>query len=182
MIIDNYLNPNNQKPLRQPIPLRERRTDYIYIAFFLVNLLFITYIVDLEQLVIKDPANFRYPVWPLPFFVDMVHWWGNNFDPLQNARPMWWKATIWLDVLFFGPYYLAAAYAFIKGKDWIRIPTFIIMSILFTNVFIILTEEIFGSLPAKNLLLVIMANAPWFLFPVFLIWKMWKNPFPFTRV
>ena len=168
--------------MRQPIPLRERRTDYIYIAFFLVNLLFITYIVDLEQLVIKDPANFRYPVWPLPFFVDMVHWWGNNFDPLQNARPMWWKATIWLDVLFFGPYYLAAAYAFIKGKDWIRIPTFIIMSILFTNVFIILTEEIFGSLPAKNLLLVIMANAPWFLFPVFLIWKMWKNPFPFTRV
>jgi hypothetical protein len=167
--------------MRHPIPLKERKTDYIYIAFFLVNLLFITYIVDLEQLVIKDPANFKYPLWPLPFFVDMVHWWGNTFDPLQNARPMWWKATIWLDVLFFGPYYLAAAYAFIKGKDWIRIPTFIIMSILFTNVFIILSEEIWGPVSAKNLPLVLLANAPWFLFPVFLVWKMWMHPNPFTR-
>ncbi len=167
--------------MRTSIPLKERRVDYIYIAFFLVNLLFITYIVDLEQLVIKDPANFKYPVWPLPFFVDMVHWWGNNFDPLQNARPVWWKATIWLDVLFFGPYYLAAIYAFIKGKDWIRIPTIIIMSILFTNVFIILSEEIWGPVSAINLPLVLLANAPWFLFPVFLVWKMWKNMFPFTR-
>jgi hypothetical protein len=167
--------------MRKTIPLSERKTDYIYIAFFLVNLLFITYIVDLEQLVIKDPANFKYPIWPLPFFVDMVHWWGNNFDPLQNARPVWWNATIWLDVILFGPFYLAATYAFIKGKEWIRIPTFIIMSILFTNVFIILNEEICGPTPAKNLPLVLLANAPWFLFPVFLIWKMWKNANPFTR-
>jgi hypothetical protein len=167
--------------MRKPIPLRERKTDYIYIAFFLVNLLFITYIVDLEQLVIKDPANFNYPLWPLPFFVDMVHWWGNNFDPLQNSRPVWWNATIWLDVILFGPFYLVATYAFIKGKEWIRIPTFIIMSILFTNVFIILNEEICGPTPAKNLPLVLLANAPWFLFPVFLIWKMWKNEHPFTR-
>ena len=168
--------------MRTQIPLRERPVDWIYIAFFLVNLFFITYIVDLEQLVIKDVTNFKYPLWPLPFFVDMVHWWGNTFDPLQNARPMWWKATIWLDVLFFGPYYATAIYAFIKGKEWIRIPTFIIMSILFTNVFIILSEEICGLTPARNLPMVLLANAPWFLFPVFLVWKMWKNPNPFTRV
>jgi hypothetical protein len=167
--------------MRKTIPLSERRIDLIYITFFLVNLLFITYIVDLEQLVIKDPANFKYPLWPLPFFVDMIHWWGNTFDPLQNARPMWWKATVLLDVLFFGPYYLAATYAFIKGKDWIRIPTIIISSILFTNVFIILSEEIWGPVSAINLPLVLLANAPWFLFPVFLVWKMWKNANPFTR-
>jgi hypothetical protein len=29
--------------------------------------------------------------------------------------------------------------------------------------------------------MVLLANVPWFLFPVFLIWKMWKNPHPFTR-
>jgi hypothetical protein len=98
----------------------------------------------------------------------------------DRFRPVWWKATIWLDVVFFGPYYLVATYAFIKGKDWIRIPTIIIMSILFTNVFIICSEEIFGPTPAKNLPLVLIANAPWFLFPVFLVWKMWKKPQPFT--
>jgi len=174
--------------MRQSIPLKERKIDYIYIAFFLINLLFITYIVDLEQLVIdsqsiftKVPLNFKYPFWPPAFFVDSTHWWGNMFDPLLNARPVWWKATIWLDVLFFGPYYLIALYAFIKGKDWIRIPTVIIMSILYTNVFIILSEEIWGTVCARNLPLVLLANAPWFLFPVFLVWKMWKQPFPFTR-
>ncbi|MCX6250987.1 MAG: emopamil-binding family protein [Bacteroidetes bacterium] len=167
--------------MRITTPLKQRPVDYIYLAFFIVNILFITYIVDLEQLVIKDPAHFNYPFWPRPFFIDMIHWWGNTFDPLQAARPVWWKATIWLDVIIFGPYYLFATYAFIKGKEWIRIPTFIYASILFTNVFIICSEEIWGPIHAINLPMVLLANAPWFLFPVFLIWKMWKNEFPFTR-
>ena len=167
--------------MRHPIPLRERKVDYLYLAFFCVNLFFITYIVDLEQLVIKDPSNFTYPIWPLPFLIDMVHWWGNSFDPVLMARPSWWKATIWLDAVLFGPFYALAIYAFIKGKEWIRIPAIIIMSILFTNVFIICSEEIFGAVPAKNLPLVLIANGPWALFPVFLIWKMWKNEHPFTH-
>jgi hypothetical protein len=167
--------------MRQTIPLKQRRIDYIYIAFFLLNLLVITYSIDLEQLVIKDPSKFQYPIWPLGFIIDYVHWWGNTFDPLLLARPVWWKATIWLDAVFFGPYYAFAVYAFIKGKDWIRVPTLIIMSILFTNVFIILSEEIWGTIAAKNLPIVLFANAAWFLFPAFLIWKMWKHPFPFTR-
>lgn len=167
--------------MRQIIPLKKRPVDYIYLGFFFINLLFITYIVDIEQLIIKDVDDFDYPLWPSPFFVDMVHWWGNTFDPLQSLRPVWWKATIWLDVVLFGPFYITAIYAFIKGKEWIRIPTIIVMSILFTNVFIICSEEIFGHTSAINLPLVLFANAPWLLFPVFLIWKMWKNEHPFTN-
>lgn len=166
----------------QPIPISKRPLDYIYVLFFLINLLFITYIVDLEQLVIDDVTHFSYPIWPLPFFVDMVHWWGNTFDPLQSARPVWWKATIWLDVVLFGPYYACAIYAFIKGREWIRIPTLVIMPVLFTNVFIICSEEIFGPTHALNLPLVLFANLPWALFPILLIWKMWKNEHPFTHL
>ena len=167
--------------MRYSIPLKQRPVDIVYVVFFLVNILFITYIVDLEQLVIRDPSDFSYPWWPLPFLVDMVHWWGSNFDPLQWHRPAWWKATIWLDVILFGPFYVAAVYAFIRGKDWIRIPTLVIMPVLFTNVFIICSEEIWGVNPALNLPLVLAANAPWFLFPVFLVWKMWVNEHPFTK-
>jgi hypothetical protein len=166
--------------MRQTIPLRERKTDWIYIGFFFVNLVFVTYIVDIEQLTIPDTSKFAYPLWPLPFFVDLVHWWGNTFDPLLMARPPWWKATIWLDSVIFGPFYAFALYAFIKGKEWIRIPTLVIMPILFTNVFIICSEEIFGQFAAKNLPMVLFANASWFLFPVFLIWKMAKHEHPFT--
>lgn len=167
--------------MRTVIPLKERKKDYIFLAFFFVNLFFITYIVDLEQLVIADPSNFKYPIWPPPFLVDMVHWWGNNFDPLQLARPPWWNATIWLDAVLFGPFYAVAIYAFIKGKDWIRLPAIIQSSILFTNVFIIMSEEFYGPHATPERLIVTLANAAWFIFPFLIIWRMWKSPYPFTR-
>ncbi len=150
-------------------------------CFLFHNILFITYIVDLEQLVIRDSANFKYPLWPLPFFVDMVHWWGNTFDPVLLVRPAWWKATIWIDALFFGPFYIFAIYTFIKGKDWIRLPSIIYSSVLITNVIIIMSEEIWGGHPAESLGIVALANSPWLLFPVFIIARMWKSPYPFTR-
>ena len=108
--------------MREVIPLSERKVDWIFLGFFLINFTFITYIVDVEQLIIADPYDFEYPLWPPPPLVDLVHWWGNNFDPLLMARPAWWRATIWIDSLLFGPFYAAALYAFVKGKAWIRIP------------------------------------------------------------
>jgi EXPERA (EXPanded EBP superfamily) len=49
--------------------------------------------------------------------VDLIHWYGRTFDPLIIARPAWWKATIGIDALFFGPFYLFAIYAYSKD-DW----------------------------------------------------------------
>jgi len=54
------------------IPLSRRRGDLLIVAFFLLNLLVITYVVDLEQLVIPDPAHFTYPLWPPRFAVDAL--------------------------------------------------------------------------------------------------------------
>jgi hypothetical protein len=67
---------------RQILPLRTRPFDLVFIAFFLLNLGFITYIVDVEQLIIADPAHFTYPVWPPRALVDLVHWWGRTYDPI----------------------------------------------------------------------------------------------------
>jgi hypothetical protein len=108
--------------MRRAVPLRERPLDWLILGFFVVNLGFITYIVDVEQLVVPDPAHFEYPLWPPRSMVDLVHWWGNHFDPLLMARPPWWRATIWLDSIFFGPFYALAIHALVKGKEWIRVP------------------------------------------------------------
>ena len=167
--------------MRQPIPLRERPLDIAILAFFWVNILFITYIVDLEQLVIADPSSFAYPWWPLPPFVDLVHWWGNTFDPVLMARPMWWRMTIWLDALLFGPFYVVAIYAYTKGKEWIRIPSIIYASIIWTNVVIILGEEIGGAHATPALGMVLFANAAWFCFPILIIYRMWRDEHPFSR-
>ncbi len=159
-----------------------RKLDWAFIGFFVVNLFFITYIVDVEQLVIADPTpgRFSYPLWPPSLFVDLVHFWGRTYDPVLLARPPWWRATIWIDSLFFGPYYAAALYAFLKGKNWIRLPSVIWAAVMMTNVTIILFEEMLGPhrTPARGM--VLFANAPWLLFPLLMLWRMWPSERPFS--
>jgi EXPERA (EXPanded EBP superfamily) len=164
---------------RRAIPLSRRPGDIAILVFFLINILFITYIVDVEQLIIPNPSNFTYPLWPPPAAVDLIHWWGRTFDPVLLARPAWWKVTIWIDSLFFGPFYIDT---YVTGKDWIRIPSIIYGSTLITNVLIILGEEIYGIHATPRLPVVILANLPWLLFPIFIIYRMWWYPNPFTEL
>jgi EXPERA (EXPanded EBP superfamily) len=139
-----------------PLPLSKRSVDIALIVFFIINLFFITYIVDLEQLVIHDPNHFNYTVWPPAKLIDLVHWYGRNFDPVLMARPAWWRATIWIDSLFFGPFYVLAIYAYVKGRDWIRFGSIIWASVMLTNVSIILFEEINGEHATPQLMRVLL--------------------------
>eukprot|EP00830_Metopus_es_P021908 TRINITY_DN941_c0_g2_i5.p1 TRINITY_DN941_c0_g2~~TRINITY_DN941_c0_g2_i5.p1 ORF type:complete len:234 (-),score=41.01 TRINITY_DN941_c0_g2_i5:14-715(-) len=162
-------------------PLSKRLFDIPFIIFFLFNLLFVTYIIDLETLVIDNPHKFTYPIWPTPIMVDIIHWWGKTFDPVLLARPVWWRATIWLDVFLFGPYYVFALYAFIRGRDWIKVPSFVYSGILFANVAIIMMEEMCGPNKTHSPTAVWIANLPWLLFPLFIIARMWLYKHPFSE-
>jgi hypothetical protein len=166
---------------RAPLPLKRRKGDLIFIAFFLLNLGFITYIVDLEQLVIPDPRHFSYPVWPPAPLVDLVHWYGSHFDPLQMARPPFWRMTIWIDVLFFGPFYLFAIVAFIRGRSFIRVPALIWSGAMTANVLIILMEERYGQWATPHWWIVLGVNLPWLLLPAAVAWRM-RRPEPFAAV
>lgn len=168
----------------QSIPLKQRRWDLIFLLFFLVNICFITYIVDIEQLTIPSYVQFlqthQYPLWPPPPLVDMVHSYGKSFDPLVLARPPWWKATIWIDALGFGPFYAFAIYAFVRGRNWIRLPSIIWASVLMTNVVIILSEEFFGLYATPHPVIVFLLNLPWLVFPILMIVRMWRSERPFS--
>ena len=164
----------------ESLPLSKRPIDIALIVFFIVNLFFITYIVDIEQLVIANPDNFQYPAWPPKSMVDLVHWYGRNFDPVLMARPMWWRATIWIDALFFGPFYLVAIYAYAKGRNWIRFGSIIWASVMITNVTIILFEEVGGEHATPQLGRVLFANAAWLIFPIIVLYRMWRSANPFS--
>lgn len=166
----------------ETLPFSQRRVDIILVAFFLVNLLFVSYFIDIEQLVIADPAHFTYPIWPPRLVIDAVHWWGNNFDPLLMARPVFFKVTIWLDNLLYGPFYLIAIYAYYKGKEWIRLPSIIYAVSMMSGVIMILSEEAFGQYHTSHLALVIAANASWIIFPLIILFRMGLNEHPFTRL
>jgi hypothetical protein len=165
---------------RKLIPFSQRRVDWIFVVFFLINLFFITYIVDIEQLIIPDPSHFQQPVWPPAAMVQLIHGYGNSFDPLLIARPQWWKMTIWIDVLFYGPFYILAIYAFVKGRDWIRIPAVFYSGLMFADVFIILGEESTGPHATPNFPFILALNLPWLLMPIFLTLRLRKDH-PFTQ-
>jgi len=158
--------------------LARRPIDIVFIAFWAINLGFITYVIDVEQLVIPDPAHFTYPAWPPRFAVDAIHWWARSFDPVVWARPPWYRATIWLDTLLFGPFYLFAIVAFWRGKSWIRIPSFVWAGMMFAVVSIILFEELQGETPTTSPAVVVGANLPWLLFPLGVIARL-RRPDPF---
>lgn len=166
--------------MRERVPLGQRRYDWVFVAFFLVNLCFITYFVDIEQLTIADPAHFSYPAWPPHWTVDLVHWYGNRYDPLLMARPQWWRMTIWIDVVYFGPFYLAAILSWLRGWDRIRVPALVWSGMMISNVVIILGEEWAGPLATHHWWMVFGANAPWLLLPFAVIWRM-RRDHPFTR-
>ena len=165
----------------QTLPLAERRYDLAFIVFFAINLGFITYIVDLEQLVIADPRHFTYPAWPPRALVDLVHWWGRNFDPSLMAREPWWRATIWLDVLGFGPFYAFAIWAFVAGRESVRAPALVWAGILFANVTIILFEELLGAHRTPRPGVVIAANLPWLIMPWLVVARLARRAHPFAR-
>ncbi len=166
---------------RKPVPFRRRRLDWLFVAFFLINFFFITYIVDLEQLVIPDPASYQQPVWPPASMVRIIHSYGSTYDPLLMARPQWWKQTIWLDVLFYGPFYAVSIYAFLRGREWIRVPALFYSGMMFADVFIILGEEIAGPYASPHLPVVLALNLPWLLLPILLTARLWQEH-PFTEV
>lgn len=166
--------------MRQTIPLSRRRGDLLVVAFFLFNLLVLTYMVDLEQLVIPDPAHFTYPLWPPRVAVDFAHWWGRTFDPLLLARPVWWKVIITIDALLCGPFYAVAIYAYARGREWIRIPSLLYASFMLTAVSIILAEEAVGPYHTPHLPIVLLANACWVLVPLYILYRMAPRAHPFS--
>ena len=162
------------------VPLRERKYDIVFIVFFLINA-YVHHVHRRSRDSWSSPTrqNFDYPVWPPPPLVDLVHWYGNNYDPLLMARPPFWRMTIWIDVIFFGPFYAFAIYAFIRGRNWIRVPALVWSGTMMANVLIILMDERYGVTPAPNFWFVLALNLPWLLFPFAVIWRMRRDT-PFT--
>ncbi|HUK66338.1 MAG TPA: emopamil-binding family protein [Anaeromyxobacteraceae bacterium] len=167
--------------MRQAVPLARRPFDVVVVVFFAVNLLFTTYVVSLEQLVIADPGHYAPPLWPPAPLLALVHWYERSYDPLLLARPAWYRATIWIDVLGFGPFYLVALYAWIRGRDWIRIPSVMWSTMMFTNVFIILFDELMGDHATPHPLAVVAANAAWLVMPILVLARVARSEHPFTR-
>jgi hypothetical protein len=165
---------------RVAIPLGQRKLDWVLVAFCAVNLFFITYFIDIEQLTVANPLHFHYPLWPPRPFVDLVHSYGQKYDPLLMARPAFWRMTIWIDVIWNGPFYVFAIYAIIRGREWIRVPALVWCGSMTAVVLIILSEEYNGVHRAPQFLVILALNLPWLLLPLGTLARM-ARAHPFSR-
>jgi hypothetical protein len=136
--------------------------------------------LDIEQIIIDNPDNFTYPIWPPKIMVDMIQWYGRSFDPALIARPAWWRAAIWVDVLYFGPFYAVAIYAHIKEKNWIRLPTIMWACVLLTDMYFIIFEELKGVNATPEVGRMLLANAAWVIFPILALIRMYPYEKPFS--
>ena len=94
------------------------------------------------------------------------------------ARAPWYRATIWIDTIVFGPFYLFAMRAFWRGNRWIRVPCFVWAGMMIAIVTIILFEELRGPTATPAPWIVLGANASWLLFPFAVIWRVrHEDPF-----
>lgn len=149
-------------------PAKYRFLDHVIVGFYAVAFLMI-YLIEIEQLIIPDPGNFQYPLWPPARLVDLAHWWGANYHGGLYFRPAWYKATIWVDIFFSGPVYLAGIYAFSRKKRWIKYPAIIQASMLAVIVFISMYEEIWGQYAGDQVFIVVLSMALWLFVPLLVI-------------
>jgi len=89
--------------------------------------------------------------------------------------------TIWIDVVWNGPFYVAAVYAIIRGREWIRVPALVWCGSMAAVVLIILSEEYSGVHKTPHFGFVLALNLPWLLLPLGTLIRMAREH-PFTEL
>ncbi|EOD07899.1 hypothetical protein EMIHUDRAFT_217878 [Emiliania huxleyi CCMP1516] len=172
-----------------PLPAGERApmrpVDAVLIGWFCVGLA-VTFLVDIEAVLVQRPDLYgldaaHTPLWPPEPCVRAVRWWSAAADPLMHARPVWFRAAIWVEVLVQAPFYAVAIYAFVRQRSWVRVPAIVYATVLLTIMPIVLAEQYFGPHASRRPLLVTAVYGAYVLMPVLLLVRVWSvDVFPST--
>jgi len=176
-----------QKASEEVIPLSKRLYDLFFIFAFII-FLYVAYTIDIVSGIGSigrgsagvTAENTKHFIWPPQFMIQNVLWWCEVADPVFCHNPVWMKVMAWVSPFIYGPFYLFAIYAFIKGRNWIRVPGLMYGWGLFYTVSIIFAEEYMGEHPALNFPAVFWGNFPWWFIPFLLMIRL-ARPNPFTR-
>jgi hypothetical protein len=173
------------------VPIQQRKFDWFFVAFF-------AYFTLTSFLGDSTPALGR----PSPdsawFMSRAIYWiYGMHTDPLVLHDPMFVQVACFFSAFLFGPFHAVAAYAFYKGKSWIRTPALIWAGGMFEGSFIFLAAELLGDKPlfksvcatcqfdyvAQNIPKMLAFNIWYVLIPVLVAIRLWKdNPFALRGV
>jgi hypothetical protein len=168
---------------RSPLPISERKLDWVFVFFLVVFSLFSLF-GD------STPATGRPTADSAWFMRRLIHdIYAVGRDPLVLTDPVFVRVACFFAAFIFGPFQLVAAWAFYKGHHWIRTPGLIYAGALFEGSFIFVWAEVFGDgeffsrvCPGSNFDFVatdmpwVMAFNIWYIIiPPLLMWRLWRE-------
>lgn len=170
-------------------PLRALFRDHpVDALLFVICILFTltTFVPDITAVLGIDLVHFEAtrahpPLWPPLFVLEALVRYGSACDLLFLHNPPWYRAIMFGDIFVLGAYYVAAAYALVARQRWIRVPTFIYASHVLTVAPLLVVEHLYGPLASPAPVMVLAAYAPYWLFPVLMLWRV-RRPDPFAAV
>jgi hypothetical protein len=106
-------------------------------------------------------------------------WYAHTLDPLLLDRLLSIRVMFGIDAFVFGPFYLVLFYAFLRRRNWVRMPALLYGSAMFYSVVVYVLMGMLSEHAAQtNLALVLLIGAPYTIVPLLLIYRMWE-PYPF---
>lgn len=173
--------------IRRPIPLRERRYDWFFIVVFAV---FIgsSFTGDIVNMVGRPDPDSDF------FLARMVYYvYADGTDPLLVVNPRFLQVGASVSAVVFGTFYVLLVYCFIRGRAWIRKPSFIYAGMVVQTTFIVVMVGFAGDAPLfqavcntvydytfTNVPKALAYNLPYIIVPILLVARMWRAH-PFTR-
>ncbi|HOD16875.1 MAG TPA: emopamil-binding family protein [Spirochaetota bacterium] len=121
------------------LPLRERKGDWLFIAFFSC-FVFTSFAADLVNGLMNPSPDIGYVMARAVY-----HLYAVNNDPLLIANPSWMRAMCFISAFLFGPFYMVLVYSFVKGRNWIRPFALVYAGMIIESMLVILYAEYAGD-------------------------------------
>lgn len=159
---------------RRVIPLRARRRDVLFVlafAFFAFSSFLSDSLVARGIALAPDSPS---------FWARANYWYADGTDPLLLHAPVSLHVQTFISAFVFGPFYLVLVYAFVRGRDWIRMPAIVYLSAMLYGMVVFLGTEFLGDLPPTNVAKFCAFNFPYWIVPLLLGYRM-RRAHPFTE-
>jgi hypothetical protein len=170
-------------------PISKRKSDWYYVYFFVINLVVAVSIYDTTMIFVPKSCSVGVPNdcdptttwWPPTVLARAFHQHMYDNDPLGYARPTWFMVTIWMGLLLWGPFYIVAIFAFIRGDNRIRIPCIMYCTAMIVILTMITAENLIGPHKRADVYSFFQENALWLVTIPALLIKMLKSDTPFNN-
>jgi len=99
-----------------------------------------------------------------------------SVDPLFGVMPFYVRALMILSLFAFGPMDVLVVYAFVRRREWIRIPALVFAGAQIAAMTTYFLIEALGDIPPRSWPLLVAANGPYLLFPALLVFRLRRAP------